>query len=331
MARLVVTGGAGYVGSITSRALVEAGHDVVIIDNLRTGFREAAPAPLVVADVRDRATVTAVLRDHRAEAVLHFAAMSQVGESMRMPVDYFDCNVGGSVSLLAAMRDAGVTRFVFSSSAAVYGDPVRLPLDEDHPVLPKSAYGDTKLAVERLVDWARQGEGLQAASLRYFNAAGAWPDGSIGEAHDPETHLVPLALRAALGTAPALHVFGDDWPTKDGTPIRDYVHVVDLADAHRLAVEHLLEGHAGGVWNLGSGAGYTVREVLDAVALAVGAPVPHAVAGRRAGDPVALVASHARAERDLGWKPRRTLDEIVATALAWERVRAWGPAKLESR
>lgn len=328
MARLVVTGGAGYVGAVTARALVAAGHDVVVIDNLRTGFREAAPAPLVVADVRDRDTVAGVLRG--ADAVLHFAAMSQVGESMSMAVDYFDCNLGGTIALLAAMKVAGVKRLVFSSSAAVYGDPVRLPLDEDHPVAPKSPYGDTKLSMERLIGWAA-GEGFTSCALRYFNAAGAWADGSLGEAHDPETHLLPLAIRAALGTAPPLRVFGDDWPTKDGTPIRDYVHVLDLADAHRRAVEHLLAGGAGGTWNLGSGEGYTVREVLDAVGRAVGRPVPHAVVGRRAGDPVALVASGARAAAELGWRPQRTLDDMVTSALAWERVRAWGPARQEAR
>lgn len=319
--RILVCGGAGYVGSHTAKWLAAHGAVPVVLDNLATGHREAVRfGPLVEADLRRPESLDAAFAHGPFDAVMHFCARSLVGESMREPLDYYDNNVGGTLNLLRAMRRHGVERIVFSSTAAVFGEPRAARIDEDHPKAPVSPYGAGKLMVERMLADAAAAHGLRSVALRYFNAAGASPDGDIGESHAPETHLLPNALRAAAGTGPALQVFGDDWPTPDGTCVRDYVHVDDLAQAHWLALAHL-DAHAGAhAFNLGNGRGFSVREVVAAVAEATGREVPHAVAPRRAGDPAVLVAASDRARAVLGWAPRHdTLDKIVETAWRWHR------------
>jgi UDP-glucose 4-epimerase len=316
--RYLVTGGAGYVGSHVALALAERGDDVVVLDDLRQGHRAAVPpgAELVVADLADRRAVAEVFARHRFEAVLHFAALSLVGESMREPLRYCAENAANSLWLADAAIRAGVRKFVLSSTAALFGEPDRIPIDEDAPLRPGSAYGESKLMVERGLAWADQVHGLRSASLRYFNAAGADPGGRLGEDHAPETHLVPLAIDAALGRRPPLTVFGDDYPTPDGTCIRDYVHVTDLADAHLRVLERLEQGSCR--YNLGNGAGHSVKEVIAAVERVGGRKVPHGIGPRRPGDPPALVASSARLRSDTGWTPRfAALDDIVRTAWAW--------------
>jgi UDP-glucose-4-epimerase GalE len=325
MSRLLVVGGAGYVGGICGADLVAHGHDVVVLDDLSTGWEAACPGPLVRADVRDRATVARVLREGRFDAVLHFAARAVVSESVRWPTATFSVNAGGTAALVEAMGEAGVGVLVFSSTCAVYGEPRELPLREDHPFDPVSPYGESKAVAERMLALAREREGLRVTCLRYFNAAGATPDGSRGEAHDPETHLIPLAIASALDRRPPLVVYGDDWPTRDGTCVRDYVHILDLAAAHRLALEKLLGGSTGDAFNLGTGTGSTVREVVDAVGRAVGRPVPHHVEGRRSGDPAGLLADARKAEDHLGWKAERGLDVVVADAVKWAMAPRYGP------
>jgi UDP-glucose-4-epimerase GalE len=298
----------------------------VVLDDLSTGWEAACPGPLVRADVRDRATLVGLLREGRFDAVLHFAARAVVAESVRHPSATFSVNVGGTAALVEAMLDAGVRRLVFSSTCAVYGEPRTLPLREDHPFDPVSPYGESKAVAERMLALARDREGLQVTCLRYFNAAGATEDGRRGEAHVPETHLLPLAIASARGTRPPLVVYGDDWPTHDGTCIRDYVHVLDLADAHRRALDELLAGSEGTALNLGTGRGTTVREMLDAVGRAVGRPVPHHLEGRRAGDPAVLLADPTRAKERLGWWAERSLDHIVRDAVSWASNPRYGPA-----
>ncbi len=318
-ATILVVGGAGYIGSICARALREAGHATVTFDDLSTGHREAVDGPFVEGDVRDRALLREVLRAHRVDAVMHFAARSLVGESVAHPLRYYDVNTGGTAALLQAMDDAGVRRLVFSGTCAIYGDPVRLPIDEDHPRAPVSPYGASKAMVEEILAACREREGFQVTSLRYFNAAGAMPDGSLGESHRHETHLIPLALQAALGQRPRLQLYGTDYPTRDGTCIRDYVHVLDLADAHLQAMDRLLRGDPGDAYNVGTGRGHTVREVIEAVGRIAG-PVPHVEAPRRPGDPPELVAAADRIREALGWEPRYTdIDAIVETAATWAR------------
>ncbi|GGG25438.1 UDP-glucose 4-epimerase [Caldovatus sediminis] len=314
----LVTGGAGYVGSHVALALVERGDRVVVLDNLHQGHRAAVPAgaELVVADLADRRAVAEVFAAHRFDAVLHFAALSLVGESMREPLRYCAENAANSLWLAEAAVKAGVRKFVLSSTAALFGEPDRIPIDEEAPVRPGSAYGESKLMVERGLYWADRVHGLRSACLRYFNAAGADPEGRLGEDHRPETHLIPLAIDAALGRTPPLTVFGADYPTPDGTCIRDYVHVTDLADAHLRVLERLEHGSCR--YNLGNGAGYSVREVIAAVERVGGRKVPHAVGPRRPGDPPVLVASSERLRRETGWTPRFAgLDAIVRTAWAW--------------
>ncbi len=325
LARYLVTGGAGYVGSHLVLALIDRGEEVVVLDDLRQGHRAAVPpgAELVVADIADRARLAEVFAAWRFEAVFHFAALSLVGESMRDPLRYIRENVANSLGLAEAAVQAGCLRFVLSSTAALFGEPERVPIDEAAPLLPTNAYGQSKLMVEQGLAWAERAHGLRSACLRYFNAAGADPLGRIGEDHDPETHLVPLAIGAALGTRPPLTVFGTDYPTPDGTCIRDYIHVADLAEAH-LGVLPLLEERSVR-FNLGSGAGYTVRQVIEAVERVGGRPVPHSLGPRRAGDPAALVASSDRLRRETGWAPRLgTLDDIVRTAWAWHEAHPRG-------
>ncbi len=316
--RALVVGGAGYIGSHTARNLLRAGWDIAIYDDLSTGHREACLGHLFQADLREPATLRAALREYRPDAVLHFAARALVGESVAHPLRYWDTNVGGTASLLRVMLEEGVRRLVFSSSCAVYGLPAILPVNEQAPFAPVSPYGRSKaLAEEMLVD-ARNTEGLQVTALRYFNAAGAALDGALGEAHHPETHLSPLAIAAASGDRPPLSLFGTDYPTPDGTCIRDYVHVEDLAEAHRLALDQLLQGSAGSAWTLGTGTGSSNRQVLECVGKAVGRSVPWVEAPRREGDPAGLWADPTKIIAELGWRPRVSdLQTIVRTAVQW--------------
>ncbi|MBL8617354.1 MAG: UDP-glucose 4-epimerase GalE [Deltaproteobacteria bacterium] len=316
--RVLVVGGAGYIGSHCARALAEDGFEVVTFDDLSTGHAEAVTGPLVVGDIRDGAALRRVLRAHRPDAVMHFAAKALVGESVARPSLYFDVNVGGSAALIAAMLDEGVRRLVFSSTCAVFGDPERCPLDESQARRPLSPYGESKLMVEQIIERARAHEGLQAGVLRYFNAAGAALDARLGEAHSPETHLIPLAVAAARGERPPLQLFGTDYPTRDGTCVRDYVHVLDLASAHLACLQRLLDGDRGDAWNLGTGRGTSNREVLDAVGRAVGTPVPVVEGPRRVGDPAELWADPRLAMSELGWQPQyANIDAIVSTAARW--------------
>ena len=327
MNAVLVTGGAGYVGSHTVKALAAAGRDVVVYDDLSAGHAEAVariakafPArrvTLVRGDILDRGALTAALRSASASAVLHFAARLLVGESVREPIGYYRANVDGSMTLLQAMADTGVGCLVFSSTAATFGEPQTVPIAEDHPQHPINPYGETKLAVERALPHVERATGIRSVTFRYFNAAGADPDGLIGEDHDPEEHLIPLAIAATRGGTP-LTVFGDDYDTPDGTCVRDYVHVTDLADAHVAAVGALERGGASASYNLGNGTGMSVREVIASVARVSGRPVPHRMGPRRPGDPARLVASNDRARRALGWAPRLgALDAIVRTACEW--------------
>jgi UDP-arabinose 4-epimerase len=316
---VLVTGGAGYIGSHACKALAKAGYDPVAWDNLSRGHRRAVRwGDLEEGDLLDGARLREVLRRRRPVAVLHFAAFAYVGESVSNPGLYWRNNVAGSLSLLEAMRDEGVARLVFSSTCATYGDPVEIPITETHPQRPVNPYGESKLAVERMLDGFRCAHGVDSVSLRYFNAAGCDPDGEIGEDHDPEPHLIPRALMAASGRVDALDIFGDDWATRDGTCVRDYIHVQDLADAHVKALEALERGNAPAACNLGNGRGFTVREVVESVARITGRPVPHRFAPRRPGDPAELVGSAELARTALGWTPRiRDLDAMVDTAWRW--------------
>ena len=316
--RILVTGGAGYIGSVTAEMLLAAGHAVVVLDNLSRGHRDAVPAGarLVIGDVRDGQEASALMRRERTDCVMHFCAASLVGESMVHPGHYFGNNVVGVIRLLQAMQAAEVRRFIFSSSAAVYGEPESVPIVEDAAVRPTNPYGESKATAERMLEWYRRLHGFRYASLRYFNAAGA--SAEHGEDHAPETHLIPLALQAAAGERAALQIYGRDYPTPDGTCIRDYIHVCDLADAHMRALDRLdtLETP---VFNLGNGAGYSVLEVIAAVERVTGRKAPVEDTPRRPGDPARLVASAARARETLGWVPVRKLDEIVADAWRWKQ------------
>lgn len=318
---VMVTGGAGYIGSHACKALAAAGWTPVTFDNLSCGHRWAVRwGPLVHGNLADTALLQQTLRRHQVRAVLHFAANAYVGESMRDPGKYFRNNAAGTFSLLEAMVAAGVPHLVLSSTCATYGQPERLPLDEDHPQAPLNPYGESKLFIERSLKWYEQAHGLQSVVLRYFNAAGADADGEIGEDHEPETHLIPLVMQAALGVGPPVQVFGTDYPTRDGTAERDYVHVTDLAEAHVAALAHLAAGRPGAALNLGTGQGHTVNEVIRAVEAAAGRRVPVQLAARRPGDPAALVAASGRAAGLLGWQPRHSdLDTIIRTAWAWHR------------
>lgn len=322
--KVLVTGGAGYIGSVTAQALLEAGHDVVVVDDLSTGHAAAVPAAakLVTHDLSDALQMTHLMREERVEAVVHFAALSLVGESMREPLRYYRHNVGGAVALLEACVATGVTRFVLSSSAAVYGRPESVPIPETAELAPESVYGETKLAIERLLRWLAATKGIGYAALRYFNAAGAVP--GRGEDHDPETHLIPLVLRAAAGLRPGVKLFGTDYPTPDGTAIRDYVHVADLASAHVLALQ-AVQGGLGAAYNLGSGEGFSVRQVIDVCREVTGREFDVEETVRREGDPPVLVADASKARSQLGWRPKITdLKEIVASAWEWHSARPDG-------
>jgi UDP-glucose 4-epimerase len=327
---VLVTGGAGYIGSHAVRELVRAGHDVVVYDNLSAGHRPAAAAALggagsvIEGDIRDTARLTEALRSRRIDAVMHFAASLSVGDSVKDPVGYYANNVTGALSVLQAMVAAGVSTFVFSSTAAVFGNPERTPITEDHPKAPINTYGETKLAVERALPHFERAYGLKSVALRYFNAAGADPDGLLGEDHDPELHVIPRALDAAMGRG-SFQVFGEDYETPDGTCLRDYIHVTDLATAHVLSLEALAGGAPSAIYNLGNGRPTSVRQVLDSVARVAGRPVPYTKGPRRPGDPAVLYASSDRIKRDLGWRPRyEEIDTIVATAWRWREAHPHG-------
>lgn len=323
--RFLVTGGAGFVGSHLVAALLDQGAACVVYDDLSTGHRAAVlpGANLVNARLGDTAALEAVLADGPWDAVFHFAALSLVGDSMRDPLGYIAANVGNGLNLIRACVRHGVERIVVSSTAALFGTPDRMPIDEDTTIAPGSPYGESKWMLERALLWAGQVHGLRSACLRYFNAAGADPQGRLGEDHRPETHLVPLAIDAMLGRRAELAVFGTDYPTPDGTCIRDYVHVTDLADAHLRVLDRL--EHASVTYNLGTAQGHSVLEVIRAVERVSGRKVPHLLGPRRPGDPARLVASSARIARDTGWSPRHAaLDDIVATALRWREAHPMG-------
>ena len=319
---ILVLGGAGYIGSHTVYELIEAGRDVVVVDNLLTGFREAVhpKARFYQADIRKREEMDRIFETEHIDGVIHFAAFSQVGESMTNPLKYYDNNMGGTTVLLQSMVAHGVDKIVFSSTAATYGEPERIPILESDATRPTNCYGETKLAMEQMMKWTGVAHAMRYVALRYFNACGAHASGKIGEAHDPETHLVPLILQVPNGRRDHISVFGNDYPTKDGTCVRDYIHVSDLAQAHILALDYLMNGGASDVFNLGNGVGFTVNEVIDVARKVTGHPIPAEVCPRRAGDPAQLVASSEKAKKVLGWKPKYDdLETIVASAWAWHR------------
>lgn len=318
MATILVTGGAGYVGSHCCLALKRAGHDVVVYDNLYNGHERFVKwGPFEKGDIRDRARLAAVFAAHRPDAVVHCAALIEVGESVKYPDRFYDNNVTGALVLLDVMREAGVKPFVFSSTCATYGEPQRLPMDEMHPQAPVSPYGWSKLMIEQASRDIAAAHGITFAHLRYFNAAGAAPDEGIGEKHEPETHAIPLALMTLLGKRQAFKVFGQDYETRDGSCLRDYVHVLDLADAHVRAIERLLGGGASLAANLGTGDGVTVLELLAAIERVTGKRVPADATERRPGDAPALVADNSHARRELGWTPARAIDAVIADAWKW--------------
>ena len=319
MPKILVTGGAGYIGSITTRCLIERGHQVVVVDDLSRGHRRNVPPDLLhVTHLQETAALLPLLDG--VDAVVHFAAFIAVGESAREPELYFSNNIGGTLSLLAAMARAGVRRLVFSSTAAVYGDPEKVPIPEDAPFHPVSPYGESKATIERILGQLDRFRGMRSVALRYFNACGADPAAGLGEEHDPETHLIPLLFRA-IDSGQPIQIFGNDYPTPDGTCVRDYIHVADLAQAHLAALDHLLRGGASDAFNVGTGQGQTVMEVMSAVEKVTGRQVPYAMAPRRDGDTAELVADSARLRRTLGWTPTRSaLDDIVRDA--WEFYRS---------
>jgi UDP-glucose 4-epimerase len=316
--RILVTGGAGYIGSNTVLQLLDVGYDVVVADNLSRGRRDAVdPVRLREVDLLDTDGLVRVMNEKPVDAVIHFAAYIAVGESMKRPEIYFHNNTAGSLSLMTAMVTAGVRNIVFSSTAAVYGMPVNVPIPESEPYAPVNAYGESKVMVEKMLDWFDQIHGLRSVCLRYFNASGADPLGRAGESHDPETHLIPLIFRA-VQTGNPVTLFGNDYPTPDGTCIRDYIHVSDLARAHIAAVESLVNGGASKKYNVGTGHGYSVQEVLQAVEEVTGKPVPYEFGPRREGDPPTLVADSTRLQQELGWRPVDSdLKRIVETAWQW--------------
>jgi UDP-glucose-4-epimerase GalE len=328
MARILVTGGAGYIGSHAVKALAAAGYDVVVVDDLSAGHAAAVRGrPLVRGDIHDVRLLRDTIRAHGISGVMHFAAWLAVGESVKDPAGYYYNNVSGGLAVLEAMVAEGVRHLVFSSTCAVYGEPQETPLTETHPTHPVNAYGETKLAIERALPHYERAYGLRSMRLRYFNAAGADPDGELGEDHHPELHLIPLAIAAAAG-GPPLRVFGDDYPTPDGTCLRDYVHVTDLAEAHVLALQALEAGAPSEAYNLGYGRPASVRQVIGAVERATGRTVPWSLGPRREGDPAVLFASADKTARGLGWRPRYPdLDTIVGTAWGWHRAHPHGFAE----
>lgn len=323
---ILVCGGAGYIGSHNVRALLARGEEPLVMDNFLTGHRQAVPGGvrLYEGDIRDPVALDKVFNENRIEVVLHFAASSLVGESMEKPLAYFNNNVQGMQMLLEAMLRHDVDKIVFSSTAAVYGEPERVPIPESEPTRPTNPYGESKLMMERIMDWAGQAHGMRSVILRYFNVAGALPGGVIGEDHRPESHLIPLILQVPLGLREQITVFGQDYPTPDGTCIRDYLDVMDLADAHMRAVDHLRRGGESLICNLGNGQGFSVREMIEAARRVTGHKIPMRTGPRRAGDPARLVASAKRARQVLGWQPRAGIGEIIASAWEWHRTHPHG-------
>ena len=318
--RLLVLGGAGYIGSHTAVELLESGHDVVIVDSLVTGYEAAVPEGAIFyqGDIRDYDFLNSLFKKEAIDAVIHFAAFSLVGESVTDPLKYYENNLYGTKVLLKAMIDNGVNKIVFSSTAATYGEPENIPILEDDRTCPTNPYGETKLAMEKMMKWSANAYGLKYVSLRYFNACGAHKSAKIGEAHNPESHLIPLVLQVPNGKRESVSIYGTDYDTPDGTCIRDYIHVTDLAKAHILAVEYLMKGGESNVFNLGNGVGYSVREVIETARKVTGHPIPAVEIPRRAGDPARLVASGEKAKAILGWKPEITeLEDIIRSAWAW--------------
>lgn len=319
---ILVLGGAGYIGSHAVDQLVEKGYAVAVVDNLQTGHEKAVheKATFYQGDIRDKAFLESVFEKENVEGVVHFAANSLVGESMEIPLTYLNNNVYGTQIVLEVMEKFGVKAIVFSSSAATYGEPEQIPITEDMRTNPESTYGDTKLIMEKMMKWCDIAYGIKFVALRYFNVAGAKADGTIGEDHDPESHLVPIILQVALGQREELSIFGDDYPTEDGTCIRDYVHVVDLIDAHILALEYLKKGGESNIFNLGSSSGFSVQQMLEAAREVTGKEIPAKVVPRRKGDPSTLIASSDKARKILGWEPKNTnVSEIIASAWNWHQ------------
>ena len=318
--RLLVLGGAGYIGSHTALELIKKGHEVIVVDNLVTGYEKAVPDKAVFyqGDIRNFDFLDNLFKKERIDAVIHFAAYSLVGESVTNPLKYYDNNLYGTKVLLEAMIKNNVNKIVFSSTAATYGEPENIPILESDRTCPTNPYGETKLAMEKMFHWASKAHGLSYVSLRYFNACGADATGQIGEAHNPESHLIPLVLQVPNGKRESVSIYGTDYDTPDGTCIRDYIHVTDLAEAHILAVEYLANGGESDIFNLGNGVGYSVREVIETARNVTGHPIPATEVPRRAGDPARLVASGEKAKRVLGWEPKiKQLDEIIASAWKW--------------
>ena len=317
---VLICGGAGYVGSHNVRAFAQKGEEVIVVDSLETGHRAAVPEGIKFyhADIRNAEALDKIFAENEIESVVHFCAYSLVGESMEKPLKYFDNNVGGMISLLEAMQKHEVKRIIFSSTAATYGEPKKVPILETDPTIPTNPYGESKRIMEKMMNWVSRLHDIRYVSLRYFNVAGAWHDGSIGEDHHPESHLIPLILQVPLGKRDHITVYGDDYPTQDGTCIRDYIHTEDLARAHILALEYLRNGGESNIFNLGSGDGYSVMEMITAARKVTGHPIPAQVGTRRPGDPAKLVADSSKAQEILKWKPEITrMEDIIATAWKW--------------
>ncbi|MBE6143915.1 MAG: UDP-glucose 4-epimerase GalE [Erysipelotrichaceae bacterium] len=320
--KVLVTGGAGYIGSHCVKVLLDKGYEVVVVDNLETGYKDAvdSKAKLYIGDIADESLMDRVFSENQVLGVIHFAAFSLVGESMTNPYKYYENNVAKTNRLLESMVKHNVKNIVFSSTAATYGEPEKTPIVETDRQLPTNVYGQTKLAMEQMISWYGKIYGINHVALRYFNVAGAIQDGSIGEAHNPETHLIPIILQVANGKREKLNVFGDDYQTKDGSCIRDYIHVLDLCDAHVLALEYLLNGNSSGVFNLGSGEGFSVFEMVEAARKITGHPIPLEIASRRAGDPAILIASSKKARQVLKWNPtRENIEVMIQDAWTWEK------------
>jgi UDP-glucose 4-epimerase len=326
---ILIVGGAGYIGSHVVKQLNEAGFATVVYDSLKKGHREAVlSGDFIQGDILDTNRLSQVFRKHQIEAVMHFAADSVVGESVESPLAYFENNVAGTINLLKIMINFEIKRFVFSSTAAVYGEPEQIPIMEDNPTKPTNPYGESKLMIEQILSRCDEAYGLRYISLRYFNAAGADPSGILGEDHQPETHLIPLILQVALGQRENINIFGTDYPTPDGTCIRDYIHVTDLAKAHILALQALIEGKISTVYNLGNGKGYSVKEVIETTRKVTGHKIPTIETKRRPGDPSVLISSSAKAFHELNWKPELSnLETIISTAWQWHKNHPNGYAK----